>query len=79
MVGDAFRFVGGNAAAEGLGEAQDWLARRQEDSYDVIFTRANQKLVVNIDQQIEIDFDENARKVSYAFDNARTARTGYLD
>ena len=30
-------------------------------------------------QQIEIDFDENARKVSYTFDNSRSAQAGYLD
>jgi integrating conjugative element protein (TIGR03752 family) len=72
LMGDANKAAigqGGSAAAEA---AQTWWNRRVQNSFDYVYvpnvnpkTGKPMKVVVNISKQIPINYDKNARKVSY--------------
>lgn len=66
-------YVSGNsysyAASQGIGktanEIADYVRERAADAFDVVYVPQAQKVQLIIERQIAIDYDKNARKISY--------------
>ena len=66
-------YVSGNsysyAASQGIGktanEIADYVRERAADAFDVVYVPQAQQVQLIIEQQINIDYDKNARKLSY--------------
>jgi hypothetical protein len=72
LMGDANKAAIGQGASTAAQAAQTWWNRRVQNSFDYVYVpNVNKndghvmKIVVNITQQIPIDYNPNARKVSY--------------
>jgi integrating conjugative element protein (TIGR03752 family) len=72
LVGSANRAAIGQAGSAAAEAAQTWWNRRVQSSFDYVFvpnfnkkTGRPMKVVVNITQQIPINYDSKARKVNY--------------
>lgn len=70
VTGDRGAYVLGQAAAAGTDEVTNWVMSRLKNSFDAVVTPAGQKVVLHIDQQIDIDKAADARKL----DHGRTDR-----
>lgn len=73
LIGSANRAAMGQGASAASQAAQTWWNKRVQNSFDYVYvpnvnskTGKPMKVVVNITQQIPINYDTNARKVSYA-------------
>jgi len=55
--------VGGAALEGGAGAAQEFLEEQLGDAFSAVLIEAGENLVINIDQQIEIDYDTEGRQV----------------
>jgi len=76
--GDAKKRAGGEAVADGFSSVKEWLNARQQDSFDAIFVPSGTKVAVHIETQLEIDYDQNGRKLAYEHQN-RPGYSHYLD
>lgn len=70
IIKNANTFAEGQAGSAGIQAAQTWWNQRVQNSFDYIYVPnvSNghpMKVVLNITQQISIDYDDKARKVSY--------------
>ncbi|WP_326938364.1 TIGR03752 family integrating conjugative element protein [Avibacterium sp. 21-599] len=65
VTGNQGKYILGQALGGGLKETYDWLRQRYGQTFDAVYVPPGQKIAVHIDQQIEIDYDRNARKVNY--------------
>jgi integrating conjugative element protein (TIGR03752 family) len=84
LIGSANKAAAGQAGSSAAQAAQTWWNQRVKDSFDYVYvpnvnpkTRKPMKVVVNITQQIPINYNANARKVSY--DNALQTLNHQLD
>lgn len=63
--GNAYQF----AAAQGIGSTAEEIASyvrdRAIDAFDVVYVPQAQKVQIFIEEQVEIDYDKDARKISY--------------
>ena len=71
-MGNANKAAIGGAGSAAASAARTWWDRRVENSFDYVYvpnidpkTNKVMKVVVNIRQQIPIDYDPKARKVRY--------------
>lgn len=72
--GDIGRYVAGRSIAGGFSAAQDYLAQRLNDSFDVVFIEPGREVAILIEKEIAIDYDPNGRKLDYAQAQNGTAR-----
>jgi len=82
LTGSATTAARNQAWAGGLDEVGDWLDKRQEQSFDSIYTPPGTKVHIHLDKQIAIDYPINGggRKVQHdEFMNFSAARVGGLD
>ena len=63
VVGNIDDFVAGYATKESLSTVAEWLNDRQLNSFDAIYVPAGQTLAIHIEESIQIDRDDRARKV----------------
>jgi len=84
LIGSANKAAAGQAGSAASQAAQTWWNQRVQDSFDYVYvpnvnpkTRKPMKVVVNITQQIPINYNANARKVSY--ENALQTLNHQLD
>lgn len=78
VTGVPWKFVAGQAGANGMSAAAQWWAQREQDSFDAIFVPSNQAVVVNITKEIPIDYNVNNRKVFYDISQSNQV-SGSLD
>ncbi|MGH2604157.1 MAG: TIGR03752 family integrating conjugative element protein, partial [Dehalococcoidia bacterium] len=64
--GNAGKFVAGEALRGGASNAQRWVEERLGQSLDVIFVPPGGRVTINVREMIEIDYDTEGRRVSYA-------------
>ncbi len=80
VTGDRSRYVMGQAASGASDELTKWLMQRLKNSFDAVVTPAGAKLVVHLDQEIQLDKAPGARKLVYQSQGgqqlARGARHG---
>lgn len=70
VTGDRGAYVLGQAAAAGTDEVTNWVMSRLKNSFDAVVTPAGQKVVLHIDQQIDIDKAAEPRKLDHGRLNA---------
>lgn len=64
--GNTGRYVAGRAISGGFSAAEDYLAQRLNDSFDVVFVEPGREVAILIDKEIAIDYDPQGRKLDYA-------------
>ena len=64
--GNVGKFVAGEALRGGASNAQRWVEERLGQSLDVIFVPPGGRVTINVREMIEIDYDTEGRRVSYA-------------
>lgn len=67
LTGDAGKAVLGGAISGGMKETSDWVKQRYGQTFDAIYVPPGAHLAVHITRQLNIDYDENGRKVRYDF------------
>jgi integrating conjugative element protein (TIGR03752 family) len=67
LTGDAGKAVLGGAISGGMKETTDWVKQRYGQTFDAIYVPPGAHLAVHITRQLNIDYDENGRKVRYDF------------
>lgn len=66
VTGDTGSFILGRTLAGGAEEVRRWVDERQSQTFDAVFVPPGVKVAINVDRQIAIDYDPNARRVSHA-------------
>jgi len=75
-------YISGNtyqyAASQGVGstaaEIAAYVRERAMDAFDVVYVPQAHKVQIILEQQVDIDYDTQARKVSYLRNSANGAR-----
>lgn len=67
LTGDAGKAALGGAISGGMSETTDWVRQRYGQTFDAIYVPPGVRLAVHITRQLNIDYDENGRKVRYDF------------
>lgn len=62
---DTGKYIGSKALAGGLGELSQYLAERSRNAVDLVYVEAGQQVVLHVEDQIEIDYDPNGRRLAY--------------
>ena len=65
LSGSGGEFVLGNGARSGLDAWADYIQERAREDFDVVYVESGRDLVINITNQIEIDYDFIGRRVKY--------------
>ncbi len=63
--GSPTKYVLGQAGKQVAGDVKQWWLDRQQSSFDAVYTPAGTPVVININQQVDIDYDFQGRKTSY--------------
>lgn len=66
VTGNVGKYIAGSAASSGLNEVRDWIQKRFGQTFDAIYVPPGQRVAVNIDKQLPIDYEHQGRKVHYA-------------
>jgi integrating conjugative element protein (TIGR03752 family) len=66
VTGDTLTYALGEGVSDGVDEMSDWFTERQESAFDAVFLPVGQNLIVHIEQKLEIDYEPDGRKLSYA-------------
>jgi integrating conjugative element protein (TIGR03752 family) len=72
VTGSRGAYVLGQMASSGVDEMTSWLTSRLRNSFDAVVTRAGQKVVLHIEQEIAIDKPSNARRLDHTAALRRT-------
>ncbi|RBW47271.1 TIGR03752 family integrating conjugative element protein [Psychromonas sp. B3M02] len=65
--GDVGKNVLGNAVSDMFTSSADWLAARQENSFDAVVAPSGSPVSIHLNRNILIDYDKAARKVNYEY------------
>jgi hypothetical protein len=86
MVGSYSKYAMGQGASSGAAAVQQWFNQRMQNSTDLVVvsnvdpdTHQYRHFNINITRQIEINYNPNARKVSYEHPENNNATTASLD
>lgn len=63
VVNDSVKNAAGKGLEQGSKEVSDWYADRQESAFDAVFIPTGEKVVVNIETALHIDYEPNGRKL----------------
>jgi integrating conjugative element protein (TIGR03752 family) len=66
VTGDTLTYALGDGVSDGVDEMSDWFTERQESAFDAVFLPVGQDLIIHIEQKLEIDYEPDGRKLSYA-------------
>ena len=75
VTGNATKFANSETAANSIGTIMDFYKDRVRDSFDVIFVEPGQPIAVNIERDLLIDYNTNARKIVYNHDGGAYEHT----
>jgi integrating conjugative element protein (TIGR03752 family) len=76
VTGDRGRYVLGQVASAGSDEVVRWLMQRLNNSFDAVVVRAGTRVVVHIDQPIEIDKEPDGRRLDHRRGRTASAQQG---
>ncbi len=86
MVGSYTKYALGQGASSGASAVQQWFNQRMQNSTDLVVvpnvdpkTKAFKKFNINITRQIDINYNSEARKVSYEQTQSKDTVTAHLD
>lgn len=65
VTGDTGQYVLGKVASGAVDDSIAWIEARQQNSFDAVVTPPGMEVVVHFEEQIEIDYDPNGRRVSH--------------
>ncbi|WP_020406865.1 TIGR03752 family integrating conjugative element protein [Hahella ganghwensis] len=78
--GDSTKFLAGETLSASLGELAKWLEERQVDAIDLVYLQTGQDVTIHVEQQIEIDYETNGRRLIHYDSIAKTSIPGqYID
>jgi len=63
--GDVYQYGLGLGISKSAAELADYVRERQANAFDVVYFPSNQKVQIMVEEQIEIDYDPDGRKVAY--------------
>lgn len=75
VTGNATKFANSETAANSIGTIMDFYKDRVRDSFDVVFVEPGQPIAVNIERDLLIDYNTNARKIVYNHDGGAYEHT----
>lgn len=67
LTGDAGKAALGKALSGGMKETTDWVKQRYGQTFDAIYVPPGAHLAVHITRQLNIDYEDQGRKVRYDF------------
>jgi len=70
--GETLKFGVGRGVARSASEAAAYLRQRQDNAFDVIYLPNNQTVQIMVEQQINIDYKPDGRKVNYSYAKNQT-------
>ncbi|KAE9541358.1 TIGR03752 family integrating conjugative element protein [Ursidibacter maritimus] len=70
VTGNQGKFILGQALGGGLQETADWFRQRYGQTFDAVYVPPGQAVVVNISQELKIDYNPSGRKVKYQHSSA---------
>jgi integrating conjugative element protein (TIGR03752 family) len=76
VTGDKGRYVLGHVASAGSDEVVRWLMQRLNNSFDAVVVRAGTRVVVHVDQPIEIDKEPGGRRLDHRRGRAKDTQLG---
>ena len=76
VTGDKGRYVLGQVASAGSDEVVRWLMQRLNNSFDAVVVRAGTRVVVHIEQPIEIDKEPDGRRLDHRRGRTTAAQQG---
>lgn len=65
FVGDAAEYAQASAYYGAVRETTDWIRERQRQSFDAIYVQSGAKMVINLQQELQLDLDPDGRKLDY--------------
>jgi len=65
LTGSVGKYMAGGAVQGGTQQAMDWFTEREKNSFDAVYVPAGKKAVINITQQIDINYNPTGRKIYY--------------
>ncbi len=65
LTGSVGKYMMGGAVQGGTQQVMDWMTAREKNSFDAVYVPTGQKAVVNITQEIPINYDPKGRKIAY--------------
>ena len=63
--GSIGQYAGGKAIANSTDTVTSYLESRQQSAYDAVFVPPNQRVVLHIEEQINIDYIKNGRRTNH--------------
>ena len=63
--GDSSRYVLGRTLAGSLRSTSDWLAKRAGQEFDAVFLPSGHQVAIHVEQEIQINYDRNGRKLKH--------------
>ena len=70
LTGSVGKYMMGGAVQGGTQQVMDWMTAREKNSFDAVYVPTGQKAVVNITQEIQINYDPAGRKVTYGHESS---------
>ena len=67
--GDTSRYVLGKTLAGGLRSTSNWLTQRAEQEFDAVLLPSGYQVAIHVDQEIQINYDRNGRKLKHDQEN----------
>ena len=64
--GDIGKYILGKTLAGAANETASWLAERASQEYDAVFVPAGKKVAIHVDRQLEIDIEQEGRRLTHA-------------
>ncbi|KIX31150.1 hypothetical protein HW40_04940 [Mannheimia haemolytica] len=72
VTGDQGKFILGQAIGGGLKESADWFRKRFAENFDAVYVPPGHRVAIHIEQEIEIDYNAQGRKVKYGQKSTNT-------
>ncbi|MDN2483943.1 TIGR03752 family integrating conjugative element protein [Vibrio agarivorans] len=68
ITGDAMKYAGGTALQDSSNTIKELVDERMEDAFDAVWLEAGLELVINIENEVHVDYNINGRKLAH-YDN----------
>jgi integrating conjugative element protein (TIGR03752 family) len=65
--GNSGEYIGSKALAGSLSELTNYLRERQANAVDLVFVPSGQEVVLHVEDQIELDYEPDGRRLNHAF------------
>ncbi len=79
VTGNTGRYIAATGLAGTARELSDYVKERQAGAFDVIYVPSGMQIQLFVEQQINIDYDPNGRKISYDYSGSNALPKANLD